>query len=73
MGCASKYKMGYACSIMPRNTLECLLFQIGAFQTLFWKRSMEWLRQGGGQTYHVSACYLWNLASWDGEDDMALI
>ena len=23
--------------------------------------------QGGGQTYPVTACYMWNLASWDSE------
>ncbi|GAX73151.1 hypothetical protein CEUSTIGMA_g604.t1 [Chlamydomonas eustigma] len=36
-----------------------------SYMESFWRKSLAWLSQGGGQTYHISACYMWNLASWD--------
>lgn len=31
----------------------------------FYRRTLQWLRQGGGPTYPIHACFLWNLGSWD--------
>lgn len=33
----------------------------------FYRTTLAWLKYGGGPTYHVSAVFLWDVGSWDGE------
>eukprot|EP00955_Chlamydomonas_euryale_P104577 365576-Chlamydomonas_euryale.AAC.11 len=40
--------------------------ELRAVMRRFWTTAAEWLAGGGGPTYHVTACYAWSLASWDG-------
>jgi hypothetical protein len=31
----------------------------------FYKRTLDWLKVGGGPTYHIDACFIWGMSSWD--------
>ncbi|GFR46031.1 hypothetical protein Agub_g7304 [Astrephomene gubernaculifera] len=39
--------------------------QMRAFMHSFFRKTLDWLSQGGGPTYSVSHCFLWGMGSWD--------
>ncbi|GIL64350.1 hypothetical protein Vafri_18320, partial [Volvox africanus] len=36
-----------------------------SFMHSFYRKTLDWLAQGGGPTYFVSHCFLWGMGSWD--------
>lgn len=35
-----------------------------AYRRTFHKLLLKWLAQGGGPTYKIDGCYVWNVGSW---------
>lgn len=35
--------------------------QLRAFMQRYYRTALQWLSQGGGPTYPISACFMWNL------------
>ncbi len=36
-----------------------------SLRRIFYAKALQWLSQGGGPTYPIAACFVWNKASWD--------
>ncbi|EFJ48011.1 hypothetical protein VOLCADRAFT_91598 [Volvox carteri f. nagariensis] len=53
--------------IIKTHMQTCRRFprQMKSFLHSFFRKTMDWLAQGGGPTYFVSHCFLWGMGSWD--------
>lgn len=38
---------------------------VRAFMRRFYEQAAKYFSGGGGPTFHIQACFMWNLASWD--------